>query len=323
MSGLPGLIDLLEDQRIGRPSFMKEGVCMQSLKRSWQKNWVGYFFLTPWLIGLIGLSVIPMAASLYFSFTSYDMFTAPEWIGLSNYIEMFNDAKWLKSVKVTLIYVFLGVPLQLAFALGVAVLLNRGLKGLQVYRAIYYVPSLFGGSVAIALLWRQLFGGEGLINKVLALVGIEGQNWISSPDTALYTLIILTIWQFGAPMVIFLAGLKQVPVELYESSLIDGAGPVKQFFSITLPLITPIIFFNLVMQIISAFQAFTPAYIVSGGKGGPLDSTLFYTLYLYQKGFTQFQMGYASAMAWFLLACISVVTAIVFISSKKWVYYQE
>ncbi|AGX06432.1 MULTISPECIES: carbohydrate ABC transporter permease [Bacillus] len=296
---------------------------MQSLKRSWQKNWVGYFFLTPWLIGLIGLSVIPMAASLYFSFTSYDMFTAPEWIGLSNYIEMFNDAKWLKSVKVTLIYVFLGVPLQLAFALGVAVLLNRGLKGLQVYRAIYYVPSLFGGSVAIALLWRQLFGGEGLINKVLALVGIEGQNWISSPDTALYTLIILTIWQFGAPMVIFLAGLKQVPVELYESSLIDGAGPVKQFFSITLPLITPIIFFNLVMQIISAFQAFTPAYIVSGGKGGPLDSTLFYTLYLYQKGFTQFQMGYASAMAWFLLACISVVTAIVFISSKKWVYYQE
>lgn len=264
-----------------------------------------------------------MAASLYFSFTSYDMFTAPEWIGLSNYIEMFNDAKWLKSVKVTLIYVFLGVPLQLAFALGVAVLLNRGLKGLQVYRAIYYVPSLFGGSVAIALLWRQLFGGEGLINKVLALVGIEGQNWISSPDTALYTLIILTIWQFGAPMVIFLAGLKQVPVELYESSLIDGAGPVKQFFSITLPLITPIIFFNLVMQIISAFQAFTPAYIVSGGKGGPLDSTLFYTLYLYQKGFTQFQMGYASAMAWFLLACISVVTAIVFISSKKWVYYQE
>ncbi|MGD6903241.1 carbohydrate ABC transporter permease [Bacillus infantis] len=296
---------------------------MQSLKRSWQKNWVGYFFLTPWLIGLIGLSVIPMAATLYFSFTSYDMFTAPEWIGLSNYIEMFNDAKWLKSVKVTLIYVFLGVPLQLAFALGVAVLLNRGLKGLQVYRAIYYVPSLFGGSVAIALLWRQLFGGEGLINKVLALVGIEGQNWISSPDTALYTLIILTIWQFGAPMVIFLAGLKQVPVELYESSLIDGAGPVKQFFSITLPLITPIIFFNLVMQIISAFQAFTPAYIVSGGKGGPLDSTLFYTLYLYQKGFTQFQMGYASAMAWFLLACISVVTAIVFISSKKWVYYQE
>ncbi|WP_306010374.1 carbohydrate ABC transporter permease [Bacillus sp. MMSF_3328] len=296
---------------------------MQSLKRSWQKNWVGYFFLTPWLIGLIGLSVIPMAASLYFSFTSYDMFTAPEWIGLSNYIEMFNDAKWLKSVKVTLIYVFLGVPLQLGFALGVAVLLNRGLKGLQVYRAIYYVPSLFGGSVAIALLWRQLFGGEGLINKVLALVGIEGQNWISSPDTALYTLIILTIWQFGAPMVIFLAGLKQVPVELYESSLIDGAGPVKQFFSITLPLITPIIFFNLVMQIISAFQAFTPAYIVSGGKGGPLDSTLFYTLYLYQKGFTQFQMGYASAMAWFLLACISVVTAIVFISSKKWVYYQE
>lgn len=296
---------------------------MKALKRSWEKNWVGYFFLTPWLIGLLGLSVIPMGASLYFSFTSYDMFTAPEWIGLANYLEMFQDSKWLNSVKVTLSYVFIGVPLQLGFALGVAVLLNKGLKGLQVYRAIYYVPSLFGGSVAIALLWRQLFGGDGLVNSLLAIIGIEGKNWISSPDTALYTLIILTIWQFGAPMVIFLAGLKQVPVGLYESSKIDGAGPIKQFFSITLPLITPIIFFNLVMQIINAFQAFTPAYIVSGGSGGPLDSTLFYTLYLYQKGFTQFQMGYASAMAWFLLICISIVTALVFVSSKKWVYYQE
>lgn len=296
---------------------------MQTLKSSWQKNWVGYFFLAPWLIGLVGLSIVPMAASLYFSFTSYDMFTAPEWIGFANYLEMFRDHKWLNSVKVTLTYVFIGVPLQLGFALGIAVLLNRGLRGLQVYRAIYYVPSLFGGSVAVALLWRQLFGGEGLVNNLLTVFGLSGKNWISSPDTALYTLIILTVWQFGAPMVIFLAGLKQVPIELYESAKIDGAGPVKQFFSITLPLITPILFFNLVMQIINAFQAFTPAYIVSGGSGGPLDSTLFYTLYLYQKGFTQFQMGYASAMAWFLLICISVVTALVFISSKKWVYYQD
>ncbi|MFC0272638.1 carbohydrate ABC transporter permease [Metabacillus herbersteinensis] len=296
---------------------------MKTLKQSWQKNWVGYFFLTPWLIGLLGLSVIPMAASLYFSFTSYDMFSAPKWIGIENYIEMFQDGKWLNSVKVTLTYVFIGVPLQLGFALGVAVLLNRGLRGLRIYRAIYYVPSLFGGSVAVALLWRQLFGGDGLLNGLLATIGLEGKNWISSPDTALYTLILLTVWQFGAPMVIFLAGLKQVPIELYESSKIDGAGPIRQFFSITLPLITPIIFFNLVMQIINAFQAFTPAYIVSGGSGGPIDSTLFYTLYLYQKGFTQFQMGYASAMAWFLLICISFVTALVFVSSKKWVYYQE
>ncbi len=296
---------------------------MEALSSFWKRNWVGYFFLAPWIIGLIGLSAIPMGTSLYLSFTNYDMFTSPSWTGLDNYTNMFEDRKWMNSIKVTMTYVFLGVPLQLLFALSVALLLNKGINGVRVYRAIYYVPSLFGGSVAIALLWRQIFGGNGLVNKVLGFFGIEGMNWISSPDTAIYTLVILTIWQFGAPMVIFLAGLKQVPVELYESSRIDGASSIKQFFSITLPLITPIIFFNLVMQIIGAFQAFTPAYIISGGSGGPLDSTLFYTLYLYQKGFTHFQMGYASAMAWFLLIGIAFITALVFLSAKKWVYYQD
>ncbi|WP_078555255.1 carbohydrate ABC transporter permease [Bacillus alkalicellulosilyticus] len=296
---------------------------MQTLKKRRKHNAVGYMFLAPWLIGLFTLSAVPMGASLYLSFTSYDMFSSPNWIGISNYVNMFNDHKWRNSVEVTLKYVFLGVPLQLLFALSIALLLNRGLRGLKVYRAIYYVPSLFGGSVAIALLWRQIFGGEGLVNNVLGMFGVQGMNWISSPDTALYTLIILTIWQFGAPMVIFLAGLKQVPTELYESAKIDGANAAKQFFKITLPLITPIIFFNLIMQIISAFQAFTPAYIVSGGSGGPLDSTLFYTLYLYQKGFTHFQMGYASAMAWILLLTIALITALVFLSAKKWVYYQD
>jgi multiple sugar transport system permease protein len=209
------------------------------------------------------------------------------------------------------------------FALGVALLLNRGLRGLKIYRAAYYIPSLFGGSVAVSLLWRQLFGGEGLLNKALAHFGIEGTNWISSPDTALYTLVILSVWQFGAPMVIFLAGLKQIPIELYEAAKIDGASKVRQFFSLTLPMLSPIILFNLVMQIIHAFQAFTPAYIISGGTGGPLDATLFYTLYLFQKAFTLFQMGYASAMAWVLLIAVAIITLIIFGTSKKWVFYQE
>jgi multiple sugar transport system permease protein len=296
---------------------------MQLLKSVWERNWVGYLFLAPWLIGLFALSAVPMTASLYFSLSDYDMFTPPEWVGFQNYIDMFNDRKWQNSLRVTLVYVFLGVPLQLIFALSVALLLNRGIRGLKFYRAVYYVPSLFGGSVAVALLWRQLFGRQGMVNSILNSIGIEGMNWIATPDTALYTLIILKVWQFGAPMVIFLAGLKSVPVELYEASRIDGAGKWKQFVNITFPLITPIVFFNLVMQIIAAFQAFTPAYIVSGGEGGPLDSTLFYTLYLYQKGFSHFQMGYASAMAWFLLLTISVLTAIVFLTSKKWVHYQE
>lgn len=289
-----------------------------------KRNAVGYLFLSPWLLGLIGLSALPILASLYFSFTRYDMLTAPDWIGLDNYREMLlNDQKWRNSLKVTLMYVLLGVPLQLVFALSIALMLNRGIRGLRIYRAIYYVPSLFGGSVAVALLWRQLFGGEGLVNLLLRQIGLPGHNWIASPDTALYTLIVLKIWQFGAPMVIFLAALKQVPTELYEASRIDGAGRWKQFWRITLPLITPIVFFNVVMQTIQAFQAFTPAYIVSRGTGGPLDSTLFYTLYLYQKGFTHFQMGYAASMAWVLLIVIAFVTAMLFLSARKWVYYQE
>lgn len=296
---------------------------MHAIRTFVKNNWVGYLFLSPWLIGFICLSAFPMGFSLYLTFTQYDMFTAPKWIGMGNFTEMFTDRKFIASLKVTAKYVLLGVPLQLSFALFIALVLNRGIGGLRIYRAVYYLPSLFGGSVAVALLWRQLFGAEGVVNRLLGLIGIEGMNWISSPSTALYTLIILTIWQFGSSMVIFLAGLKQIPTDLYESARIDGAGPVKQFTKITAPLLTPIIFFNLVMQIISAFQAFTPAYIVSGGTGRPLNSTLFYTLYLYQQGFTHFMMGYASAMAWFLLLIIAFVTALMFLSSGKWVFYQE
>ncbi|MDF2962831.1 MAG: transporter permease [Paenibacillus sp.] len=296
---------------------------MKAILTFWKNNWVGYLFLAPWLIGLIGLSAFPMGFSLYLAFTRYDLFTSPRWIGLGNVIEMFNDRKYLASIEVTVKYVLLAVPLSLCFALCIALLLNRGIRGLRVYRAIYYVPSLFGGSVAIALLWRQIFGGEGLINGILQSLGYEGMNWIATPSTALYTLIVLSTWQFGSSMVIFLAGLKQIPTDLYESAKIDGAGKWRQFQNITFPMLTPIIFFNLIMQIIHAFQAFTPAYIVSGGSGGPLNSTLFYTLYLYQKGFSQFEMGYASAMAWMLLITIAFITSLIFATSGRWVHYQE
>jgi len=294
------------------------------IKKLWAKNKYAIFFLSPWFVGVMVFGAIPMLVSLYLSFTNYDLIQNRTWVGTANYAEMFlDDARYKKAVMVTLKYVFFGVPLVLAFSLSVALLLNRGIRGLSVYRAVYYIPSLLGGSVAIAILWRQVFGRDGLFNQVLAVFGIEGTSWISNPSYALYTLIALKVWQFGSPMVIFLAGLRQIPRDVYESSSIDGAGKIQQFFTITLPLLTPIIFFNMVMQMINAFQAFTQAYVIGGGSGGPLDSILFYTLYLYQKAFQEFQMGYASAMAWMLLAIIAVCTAVLFLTAKKWVYYES
>jgi multiple sugar transport system permease protein len=294
------------------------------LSRRGKENLVGYLFMLPWLAGLFIFTLGPMIASAYLSFTSYDLLTSPKWNGLFNYTRLITrDGRYATSVDVTATYVLLSVPAQLVFALFVAIILNRGLRGLSFYRAIYYLPSLLGGSVAIAILWKQVFGLNGLFNQFLALVGIKGMSWIGTPETALYTLIVLRIWQFGSPMLIFLAGLKQIPQELYEAAEIDGAGRVAVFFRITLPLLTPILFFNLIMQMISAFQAFTPAFIISGGGGGPADSVLFYTLYLYQQGFSNFRMGYAAAMAWILLIIIGFFTAIAFLSSRYWVYYQD
>lgn len=283
-----------------------------------------YVFLLPWLIGFFALTLGPLLASLYFSFTNFDLLTPPQWIGLDNFVEMFTqDRRFRAALLVTFRYVVFSVPLSLAFALLVAMLLNREIRGIGIYRAIYYLPSLLGGSVAIAILWRQIFGKEGVVNQVLALFGIIGPSWISTPQFALNTLIILHIWQFGASMLIFLAGLKQIPQDLYDAAAVDGAGPMSRFFRITLPMLTPVVFFNLIMGIIGAFKAFTSAYVVSGGSGGPLDSTLFYTLYLYRKGFTEFEMGYASAMAWVLLIIIAVCTAVVFRSSRLWVHYED
>jgi multiple sugar transport system permease protein len=215
------------------------------------------------------------------------------------------------------------VPLQLAVALGLALLLDKGMRGLPLYRSIFYLPSLLGGSVAVAILWRQVFGKDGIFNGFLAIFGIDGPGWIGHPDYALGTIIILHVWTFGSPMVIFLAGLRQIPEMFYEAAAMDGAGRVRRFVSVTLPLLTPIIFFNLVLQIIFAFQTFTQAYVVSGGTGGPADSTMFYTLFLYRTGFLQYDMGYASAMAWFLLIVIAGFTAFNVWISKFWVFYDD
>lgn len=283
----------------------------------------GYLFLLPWLIGFLGLTLIPMGASLWFSFTSYDMLTPAVPTGLDNYTALFRDTRFLNSLKVTFRYVFVSVPLQLSFALLIALLLKKNRRGVRVYRAMYYLPSLFGGSVAVSILWKQLFNKEGLFNQILSVFGIEGKNWIATPSSALNTLIVLAVWQFGASMVIFLASLKQIPEDYYEAATLDGAGKIAQFFRITLPLLTPMVFFNIVMQVINAFQSFNSAYIISNGTGGPLDSTLFYSLYLYIKAFNQFQMGYASAMAWVLLVIIAAVTGLMFLFAKFWVFYDE
>jgi multiple sugar transport system permease protein len=289
---------------------------------SWRDSAAGYLFLAPWLIGFFGLTLGPALVSLYLSFTDYDLLSNPRWVGAANYVRIAtSDPKFSAAMHVTFLYVALAVPLKLTFALLVAMILNRGLRGLPLYRAIFYLPSLIGASVAISVLWRQLFAGDGLLNQALKLVGIHGPSWISNPDTALYTLVALSVWQFGSPMIIFLAGLRQIPKDVYEAAEIDGASRSQQFWRITLPLLTPVVFFNVVVQTIDAFKAFTPAFIISGGTGGPIDATLFYTLYLYQEAFAYFRMGYASALAWVLVVIIAAFTALSFLSSRYWVHY--
>ena len=286
-------------------------------------NLAGYAFLAPWLIGLFAFTLVPMVYSLYLSLTKFNLLTAPQWTGFDNYVRLLSDERYLQSIKVTLIYVVTSVPLKLAAALLVAVALNRGLKALGFYRATFYLPSLLGASVAVSVMWRQIFSREGLVNQILALFGVQGADWIGDPRYAMWTLVLLSAWQFGTPMLIFLAGLKQLPQDLYEAAAIDGAGRYTVFFKITLPLLSPMVFFNLVLETINAFQTFTPAYVVSGGLGGPIDSTLLYTLYLYLKGFGSMQMGYASSMAWVLFAVIGLFTAVYFWSARKWVNYAD
>jgi multiple sugar transport system permease protein len=284
----------------------------------------GYVFLTPWMLGLLGITAVPMLGSLVLSFTDYDLlspFTEVKWVGLKNYAKMFgDDPHYWHAVQVTLIFGLVAVPLKLSAALGVAVLLNRERRFTGWFRGLFYLPSLLGGSVALALVWRAMWSRDGAFNS---LFGLEGPNWINEPDYALGTLVVLAVWQFGAPMVIFLAGLKQIPSELYEAASVDGANKLRSFWHITLPGLSPVIFFNLVLETIHGFQGFTSAFVISGGTGGPIDATLMYTLYLYKTGWSEYQMGYASAMAWVFLVAIAIITAVLFSTGKFWVHYGD
>ncbi|MCL3859481.1 carbohydrate ABC transporter permease [Actinotalea sp. K2] len=281
----------------------------------------GYAFLTPWLLGFFALTAGPMLASLYLAFTNYNLFSSPEWIGLDNFRLMFDDPRFIQSAKVTGIYVLVGTPVKLAAALAVAMLLNNTRRGQGLYRSVFYAPSLIGASVSIAIVWKAMFIDQGIVDRIGQQLGISWGGWVGNPSMTMPMFVLLTVWQFGAPMVIFLAGLKQVPAELYEAAAVDGAGPVRKFLKITLPMLSPVLFFNLLLETIHSFQIFASAFIISGGTGGPAGSTLFYTLYLYQRGFVDFRMGYASAMAWVLVLVVGIITFVFFKTSKSWVHY--
>ena len=285
-------------------------------------NLMGYLFISPWLIGFFLFTFAPIVVSFALAFTRYDILTAPQWIGLENFQRMWTDRRYWSAVRATFLYVFTAVPLRLIFALAIAMLMNGAYRLVGLFRAVYYVPSLVGGSVAVAVVWRQLFGSTGLINIVLGWIGVEGSNWLGNPRTVLIPIVALAVWQFGSPMLIFLAGLKQIPQEMYEAAAIDGASGWRKFINITLPMLSPVIFFNLVMQLISGFMVFTQGLIIAPG-GGPLQRALFYSVYLYEKAFGQFEMGYASAMAWALLLIIACFTALVFKTSGAWVFYDS
>jgi len=286
-------------------------------------NLVGYILIAPWLIGFLIMYLIPMIISIYFSFTKYNLLSAPVFIGIDNFTRMFfHDPSFWKSLGVTFYYVFMLVPLRLIFAFIVAMLLNSKRKFLGLYRAVYYIPSIVGGSVAVSIVWKQIFGNDGVAMALLSVIGIHQKtSFIGNPSTAIWTIISLGVWQFGSAMLIFLAALKQVPKSIYESSGIDGAGYFTQIFKITIPMLTPVIFFNLILQVINAFKAFTESYIIT--QGGPMDSTLFYVLNLYRKSFTYFDMGYSSAMAWVLVLIIGLFTIVLFKSQSTWVHYES
>lgn len=280
-------------------------------------------FVLPFVVGFLAFTAYPLVSSLFLSFTKFDGLGTPTFIGVTNYKRMFQkDPRYVKALKVTFIYVFTYVPLRLVFALLVAMLFRKENKLFAFYRTAFYLPSIIGGSVAVAVVWRQLWGYEGVINKLFMKLGLMhgGYSFISSEKTALMTIIVLSVWQFGSPMLIFLAGLKDIPREFYEAADVDGASGMRKFFSITLPLLTPVVFFNLVNQLITGFMAFTQAYIIT--RGGPNDATDLYVVYLFEKSFTTFQMGYGCAMAWVLIVIISVFTVVLFKSQKHWVYYE-
>ncbi len=281
-----------------------------------------YIYILPWLIGLAVLQIYPFIASLFYSFTDYNAFGKMNFIGLNNYIKLFTkDAEFYKSLGVTLKYTLFTVPGKIVFSLIVALLLNRARKGIGVMRTIFYLPSLFGGSIAVSILWKLMFMDNGLINSLIGMFHIEPISWLGDPNVALFTISTMEMWQFGSSMVMFLAALKNVPKSLYEAAGIDGANKFQVFFKVTFPQITPIIFFTIIMQTINALQNFTSAFVIT--KGGPVKSTYMLGLKLYYDGFSYHKMGYASASSWIIFMLILVITLILFGTQKYWVFYED
>lgn len=286
-----------------------------------RKSKMGLVYILPWLIGMVFLTLYPFINALVISFTDYNLVREPNFIGLANYTKLFQDEDFLGTLTATLKYTVITVPLQLAFALFIAYILNFKLKGINFFRTAYYIPSLLGGNVAVAVLWRFLFQQDGLINRIIGVVGIQPVAWLSSPGGAMSVIIILKVWQFGSAMLIFLAALKDVPQDLYEAASVDGSTKLHSFIHITMPLITPTIFFNLVMQLVNAFQELNGPYLVTGK--GPLNATYLTSMYIYDNAFKYFNMGYASAASWILFLIIVAVTLILFATQDKWVYYSD
>ena len=291
-------------------------------KKTMKREYQAYLYILPWILGFAILQLYPFVSSFIYSFTDYTVGAKATFQGLANYKKLFTqDKEFWNSLKVTILFALYTVPGKLIMALAVAMFLNRDLKGINLIRTLYYIPSLFGGSVAVALLWRLMFLDNGVINAILSALHLPVIQWFGDTRYALRTICMLEIWQFGSSMVMFLAALKQVPRSLYEAAEIDGAGKVTRFFHITLPQISPIIFFNLINQTIQALQNFTSAQVIT--EGGPLKSTYVLGLKLYKEGFSYFKMGYASAISWVVFAAIMIFTLAIFASSKLWVHYAD
>lgn len=294
----------------------------RSVRRYRKKDYAAFIFISPWIIGFLVFQAYPFLSSFVYSFTDLSMLKPYKFIGLYNFKEIFtHDQTFIQSLKVTVIYVLISVPLKLIFALFIAMLLNLKVKGIGVFKTLYYLPSILGGSVGIAILWRFLFNKNGFINQLIGRLGIPAADWLGSPDISLITISLLAVWQFGSSMILFLAALKQIPQELYEAAQVDGSGRVRMFFKITVPMITPIILFNIVMQMINAFQEFAAPFLIT--KGGPLKATYLYGLMLYDNAFTYLKMGYASALSWIMFVIILILTALIFKSSAYWTFYQD
>ena len=287
-----------------------------------EQGYMGFILILPWLIGFCIFKLYPFVSSLVYSFTDYDLFKGVQnVVGFQNYIDAFTKPKNVKALQVTFTYAFMTVPLKLIFALFIAYILNFKIKGVGLFRTAYYVPSILGGSVAIAVLWKALFKNDGVINTILAMLGFESINFLADKNWALFIICLLRVWQFGSAMVLFLAALKGVPEDLYEAASIDGATKGRQFLSITIPLISPVIFYNLVTQLVQAFQEFNGPYIIT--NGGPRNETTLISVIVYNTAFKDYKVGMSSAMAWVMFVIVMVLTVIAFVSQKKWVYYSD